>query len=63
MTIVYLTTQQAADRCGVKRVTILAWLQRGHLTGAKWGRDWRLLALAVDACAAERKAGRPRKVR
>ena len=62
MTYLYLTTRQAAERCGVKRVTILQWIRRGHLAGTKWGRDWRLLALAVDACAAERKAGRPLKV-
>jgi excisionase family DNA binding protein len=59
-TYLYLTTAEAAARCGVKRVTILAWLRRGHLTGHKFGRDWRLLALAVDACAAARKTGRPR---
>jgi excisionase family DNA binding protein len=58
----YLTTAEAAERAGVKRITVLAWLRRGHLTGRKWGRDWRLLALAVDACAAQRKVGRPRNV-
>jgi len=60
ITYLYLTTNQAADRVGVNRVTILAWIARGHLTGHKFGRDWRLLATDVDACAAARKTGRPR---
>jgi excisionase family DNA binding protein len=58
----WITTAEAADRCGVKRVTILAWLRRGHLRGRKLGRDWRLLAMAVDSCAAGRKVGRPRTI-
>jgi excisionase family DNA binding protein len=58
----WITTAEAASRCGVKRVTVLAWLRRGHLTGRKLGRDWRLSEAAVDRCKADRKVGKPRNV-
>jgi excisionase family DNA binding protein len=57
----YLTTAQAAARVNVKRVTILAWIQRHHLAGFKFGRDWALLPDDVDKCAEARPGpGRPK---
>lgn len=36
-----LTTQQAADKWGVSRKTVLAWIARSKLPQAiKMGRDW-----------------------
>jgi chromosome partitioning protein len=37
-----LTTQQVADRLGVDKKTVLRYLQRGKLKGARIGRDWRI---------------------
>lgn len=36
-----ITTRQAADKWGVSRKTVLAWISRGKLPEAqKFGRDW-----------------------
>ncbi len=36
-----LTTQQAADKWGVKRMTVIVWIGRGKIPGVKkFGNVW-----------------------
>ena len=35
-----LTTQQSADRWGVKQHTVVIWILRGKIKAEKFGRDW-----------------------
>lgn len=55
-----ISTYQAAELVGVARVTILKWIQRGHLPAVKVGRDYIIQRSDLDQCAAtmrERKRG------
>jgi excisionase family DNA binding protein len=57
-----LTTQQAAQLAGVARITILKWIERGHLPATKYGRDWLIDERDLDAYRQSPKTlGRPRK--
>jgi len=60
-----LTTNQAAARVNVARVTILKWIERKHLPAEKFGRDWIIQETNLLKCAANQKpkakGGRPRK--
>lgn len=54
-----LTTQQAADLLRVERVTILKWIERGHIKATKFGRDWMIdqTPAELKAIKAQRKPG------
>lgn len=59
-TLPMLSTYQSAEIVGVARVTILKWIQRGHLPAVKVGRDYIIQRSDLDQCAAtmrERKRG------
>lgn len=53
------TARQAADRIGVKEVTIWQWVRRGHLEPLNVGiRPMLFSGAAVDACATARNSER-----
>lgn len=59
----FLTTNEAADKLGVTRLTIYRRIDKGELTATKFGRDW--MVVEDDRFKAYEKgkitSGRPRK--
>jgi excisionase family DNA binding protein len=53
-----LTTAQAADELGVSQRRVQAMIEAGQLTASKYGRDWMISMVALNAVR-DRKPGRP----
>ena len=52
-----LTPDDVAERCNVRRGTVMAWFRTGYLPGARLGKHWRIYSDDLEAWLRERSAG------
>lgn len=52
-----LTPDDIADRCVVRRATVMAWFRSGYLPGTRLGKQWRIAADDFEAWLTARSTG------
>jgi putative resolvase len=50
-------TREAAELFGVRRLTVIRWIEAGRLKATKYGRQWRITAAEIERRKRERAKG------
>lgn len=53
----FYKTREAAALFGVRRLTVIRWIEAGRLKATKYGRQWRIRGTEIERRKRERENG------